>query len=133
MKRAILLLAMSQIWAQTPPYQAVPREDENSRIADPDHSQRIFTWLICETRDDRGNAVLYRYKVEDGVGVATDNAHERNRGPQNDAGRTANRYLKRIHYGNRTSLLDNAGRRPRQLTLAQVGTAGRSGCRVVWC
>ena len=97
--------------------------DSESRIADPLNASRIFTWLICETRDDKGNAVLYRYRVDDGVGVATDNAHERNRGPQNDVRRTANRYLKRIHYGNRTSLLDNAGRRPRQLTLAQVGTA----------
>ena len=29
----------------------------------------IFTWLICETRDDKGNAVLYDYKAEDGAGV----------------------------------------------------------------
>lgn len=31
-------------------------QDENSRIADPDNAQHIFSWLICETRDDRGNA-----------------------------------------------------------------------------
>ena len=30
-------------------------KDENSRIADPTDSSRIFTWLICETRDDKGN------------------------------------------------------------------------------
>ena len=75
--------------------------DANSRIADPLDSSRIFSWLICETRDDKGNAVLYRYKVEDGVGVDPGNAHERNRGQQNDARRAVNRYLKRIHYGNR--------------------------------
>src|SRR3989454_1976699 len=40
--------------------------DPNARIADPG---RIFTWLICETRDDKGNAVLYEYKPEDGAGV----------------------------------------------------------------
>jgi hypothetical protein len=97
--------------------------DTESRIADPLGACRIFTWLICETRDDRGNAVLYRYKADDGVGVATDNAHERNRGPQNDFRRTANRYLKRIQYGNRTPLLDAAGRRPRLLTRAQVNNA----------
>ncbi len=80
-----------------------------SRIADPLDASRIFTWLICETRDDKGNAVLYRYKAEDGLGVDLGKAHERNRGPPNDVRRTANRYLKRIHYGNRTPLLDNAG------------------------
>jgi RHS repeat-associated protein len=97
--------------------------DTGSRIADPLNASRIFTWLICETRDDKGNAVLYRYKAEDAAGVATDDAHERNRGPQNDVRRTANRYLKRIHYGNRTPLLDDAGRRPRLLTEAQVVNA----------
>jgi hypothetical protein len=96
--------------------------DANSRIADPLDVSRIFSWLICETRDDKGNAVLYRYKAEDGLGVDLGNAHERNRGPQNDARRTANRYLKRIHYGNRTPLLDNAGHRPRFLDRPQIDT-----------
>ena len=96
--------------------------DANSRIADPLDASRIFTWLICETRDDKGNAVLYRYKAEDGLGVDLGRAHERNRGPRNDARRAANRYLKRIHYGNRTPLLDNAGHRPRFLDKAQIDT-----------
>ena len=97
--------------------------DSESRITDPLNANRIFSWLICETRDDKGNAVLYRYKAENGAGVAPYDAHERNRGPQNDVRRTANRYLKRIHYGNRTPLLDNVGRRPRLLTQAQVDNA----------
>lgn len=96
--------------------------DADSRIADPLDPSRIFTWLICETRDDKGNAVLYRYKAEDGLKVELSKAHERNRGPQNDARRTANRYLKRIHYGNRTPLLDNAGHRPRFLDNAHIDT-----------
>ena len=33
---------------------------------------RIFSWLICETRDDKGNAILYDYKPEDGAGVDLD-------------------------------------------------------------
>jgi hypothetical protein len=94
--------------------------EADSRIADPLDPSRIFTWLICETRDDKGNAVLYRYKAEDRQGVKLGKAHERNRGPQNDPRRTANRYLKRIHYGNRAPLLDNAGQRPRFLNKAQV-------------
>ena len=89
--------------------------DAESQIADPMDASRIFTWLICETRDDKGNAVLYRYKAENGLGVELGQAHERNRGPQNDVRRTANRYLKHIYYGNRTPLLDNTGRRPRFL------------------
>ncbi len=34
-------------------------KDANSRIVDPEDSTRIFSWLICETRDDKGNCVLY--------------------------------------------------------------------------
>lgn len=98
--------------------------DADSRIADPLDASRIFSWLICETRDDKGNAVLYRYRAEDGQGVHLDNAHERNRGPQSDARRKANRYLKRIHYGNRKTLLNDVGQRPRLLTQAQVDNAG---------
>ena len=93
------------------------------RIADPLDATRVFSWLICETRDDKGNGVLYRYKAEDGLGAKFANAHERNRGPHNDPRRTANRYLKRILYANRTPFLDNAGNRPRLLTQAQVDSA----------
>ena len=98
--------------------------DENSRIADPAEPERIFTWLICETRDDRGNAVLYEYKADDGAGVDLTRAHERNRGDEDDPRRKTNRYLKRIRYGTRTSLLDRRGDRPRFLTDAQIQDAG---------
>jgi RHS repeat-associated protein len=98
--------------------------DANSRIADPEDPNRIFRWLICQTRDDRGNAVLYEYKLEDGVGVDLSQAHERNRGDRNNLRRTANRYLKRIRYGNRVSLLDNTGQRPSLLTAPQIENAG---------
>ncbi len=71
-----------------------------SRIADPaDPARRIFRWLLCETTDDKGNAIRYTYKAEDSAGVDPALAHERNR---DDASRAANRYLKRITYGNRT-------------------------------
>lgn len=99
-------------------------QDENSRIADPEDAGRTFSWLICETRDDKGNAVLYQYQAEDGTGVDLARAHERNRGDREDPQRTANRYLKRILYGNRMPLLDNAGRRPQALTPAQRDNAG---------
>ncbi|MBR0861206.1 VCBS repeat-containing protein [Bradyrhizobium diazoefficiens] len=91
-------------------------KDDDARIADPEDPRRIFSWLICETRDDKGNAVLYDYKREDGAGVDLVRACERNRGDRNDVRRTANRYLKRIRYGNRKPLLDGAGRRPQLLS-----------------
>lgn len=92
----------------------------NSRIFDPSDPTKIFSWLICETRDDKGNAILYHYKTEDGVGIDLTEAHQRNRGALDDPRRAANRYLKRIHYGNRTTLLDSEGNRPRLLDEAQV-------------
>ncbi|CAG6396335.1 RHS repeat-associated protein [Actinacidiphila cocklensis] len=90
-------------------------QDAESRIADPDDAARTFTWLICETRDDVGNVVRYRYLPDNGLGVDLTQACERNRGPRDDARRSTNMYLKRIEYGNRRPLLDDAGRRPRFL------------------
>jgi Salmonella virulence plasmid 65kDa B protein len=95
----------------------------NARVADPEDPRRIFGWLICETRDDKGNGVLYRYKAEDGAGVDLANAHQRNRGPEDDLRRTANRFIKRIRYGNRSPLLDDEGERPRFLEQQQVRRA----------
>src|SRR5207248_4277965 len=65
--------------------------DAESRITDPLDPTRIFSWLVCETRDDRGNAMLYRYGAENGIGVDLDRARERNRGPRDDPRRTAAR------------------------------------------
>ncbi|NJO42497.1 MAG: toxin [Cyanobacteria bacterium RU_5_0] len=99
-------------------------KDTNSRIADPEDPRHIFSWLICETRDDKGNAILYEYKSEDGVQVDLTQAHERNRGDRDDSQRKTNRYLKRIHYGNQVSLLDDRGHRPHFLTRAEIENAG---------
>ncbi|ADD41589.1 SpvB/TcaC N-terminal domain-containing protein [Stackebrandtia nassauensis] len=73
-----------------------------SRIADPRDPRRIFTWLLCESVDSRGNAMLYEYKTEDAAGVDVAAPHEATR---TDADRTAQRYLKRIRYGNTVSRL----------------------------
>lgn len=98
-------------------------KDTNSRVVDPANAQRIFSWLICETRDDKGNGIIYQYKGEDGIGVVVSRAHETNRGEVLSPRRTANRYLKRILYGNRTPLLDGAQHRPHLLTAAQLSSA----------
>ncbi|MDG6026917.1 MAG: hypothetical protein E3K40_09500 [Candidatus Brocadia sp.] len=75
---------------------------EESRIFDPVDKSHIFSWLICESYDDKGNALLYEYKAEDSQGVDLAYAHERNR---TDQSRSSNRYLKCVKYGNKTSRL----------------------------
>jgi len=70
-----------------------------SRIADPSDPSRVFSWLICESYDDKGNAVSYRYKLENSDKIGLTQAAERNR---NDTIRSPQRYIKHVYYGNRT-------------------------------
>ncbi|MDR3736355.1 MAG: SpvB/TcaC N-terminal domain-containing protein, partial [Acidobacteriaceae bacterium] len=77
--------------------------DDNSRIFDPDDAvaerpKRVFSWLISSSFDDKGNAIVYEYAAENGANVDIDSPSEAHRF------RIANRYLKRIFYGNRTPL-----------------------------
>jgi RHS repeat-associated protein len=67
-----------------------------SRIFDPADPTRIFSWLICESYDGKGNAIHYQYKAENSDGVDISAVNEKNRS------RTAQRYIKRIKYGNKT-------------------------------
>ena len=85
----------------------------DSRIFDPaeldpdnpaqTHPTRVFSWLICESHDDKGNAIIYEYIAENEDNVDRGEANERNRV------RTANRYMKRIKYGNRVLASHPAG------------------------
>jgi RHS repeat-associated protein len=77
-----------------------------SRIADPADPSRVFSWLLCESSDDKGNAAVYEYKVEDAAGVDLAQAHERNR---TGATRSAERYVKRVFYGNRVPYFPDLG------------------------
>jgi RHS repeat-associated protein len=82
-------------------------KDEGSRIYDtvdakPGRPARVFSWLLCESFDAKGNAIVYEYKTEDSVSVDPARACEKNR--TNEL-RAANRYPKRIKYGNRVSRL----------------------------
>jgi hypothetical protein len=82
-----------------------------ARIADPDHPERIFSWLLEETHDDRGNVTRYTYKQEDASGIDQGRASEANRFElRSDGSRrfhaTAQRYLKRVQYGNRVPITD---------------------------
>jgi Salmonella virulence plasmid 65kDa B protein len=40
-----------------------------SRVADPGDPGRVFTWLICESYDDKGNAIVYTYVAEDDANI----------------------------------------------------------------
>jgi RHS repeat-associated protein len=72
----------------------------SARIADPLNTNRVFSWLLEESHDDRGNIIVYEYKQEDLVGVNVDALEEK---PRLAATTTqAQRYLKRIKYGNST-------------------------------
>lgn len=70
-----------------------------SRIADPANPDHVFSWLICQSYDDKGNAIVYAYVAENDDNVDLSHVNERNRV------RSANRYLKTIRYGNRQPLL----------------------------
>ncbi len=77
-----------------------------SRIADPADPSRIFSWLISQSHDDKGNLIAYRHAAENSDGIDAAAVQERNRTAQ---GRSANRYLKRIQYGNRTPYFPDLG------------------------
>jgi RHS repeat-associated protein len=64
-----------------------------SRIADPESPDRVFGWLLARSWDDRGNLVVYEHKAEDREGVAQAL-------PERHRGAGAQRYLKRVLYGN---------------------------------
>ena len=72
---------------------------DDARIADPADKTRVFAWLICESHDDKGNAILYKYKPEDDANIDRAAPYERNR---LIAKQFPQRYLKNIRYGNRT-------------------------------
>src|SRR5262249_38658422 len=70
-----------------------------SRIADPARPNNVFSWLICQSYDDKGNAIAYVYAAENNDNIDLSQINERNRV------RSANRYLKYIRYGNRQPVL----------------------------
>jgi RHS repeat-associated protein len=71
---------------------------DESRICDPANRKHIFSWLISASFDGKGNAILYEHVPENDCGIDLSLANERNRT------RNANRYPKRILYGNRKPL-----------------------------
>ena len=76
-------------------------KDDNSRIFNPlaasGEAKCIFSWLLSETFDDHGNAMVFTYKAEDSSNVDTAVPQEAHR---SSVSRSAHRYLKTINYGN---------------------------------
>jgi RHS repeat-associated protein len=72
-------------------------ESNESRIYDPRRPDHVFSWLLSQTFDDKGNVMQFRYKSENDHGINLAQAHERYR---LDSSRTVERYLKGIKYGN---------------------------------
>ncbi len=74
-----------------------------SRIFDPDDDSRVFCWLLEESYDDKGNVILYQYKQENDDNIDPSLPQEKNRIGKG----YANRYLKRIKYGNKIPRSEN--------------------------
>jgi len=73
--------------------------DNSTRIADPhDPDRRTFQWLLEAQYHPKGNAIVFQYKPEDGAGVDSSLSFEARR--QRVRGGFAQRYLKRVLYGN---------------------------------
>ena len=53
--------------------------DEQSRVFDPNHPTHIYQWLICQSYDDKGNAIEYRYSRDAASQFALDTPWESNR------------------------------------------------------
>jgi len=88
-------------------------QSAGARVADPADPKRIFSWLLEATYDDRGNVIVYEYKAEDLVNVPFD-VHEGSR--RDGPGVGAQKYLKRVRYGNVEPVLGN------DLTIATLAT-----------
>ncbi|KAH8148314.1 uncharacterized protein LAJ45_07767 [Morchella importuna] len=73
-------------------------EEEKEQKTSGKH-KRIFKWLACWSVDAAGNAVSYTYKPDDTSGLRATALSEAGR---SKAAQGRNRYLKSIHYGNRT-------------------------------
>src|SRR5205085_6643868 len=99
-----------------------------SRVYDPDNPTHIFQWLICESYDDLGNVIVYRYKPDDSSGVTVTHSHERNRSSKS---RSANRYLKRIFYGNNEPYLPQLNESDQWLLPPNASNSNDSGLETV--
>ena len=72
-------------------------KNPQAQIANPDNPDQVFSWLLEESYDAKGDHQLFFYKQEN-LNNVPDVAYERNRVVG------AQQYLQRIQYGNNTSI-----------------------------
>jgi len=100
-----------------------PTDDPNADldIVGRGRDAKIFSWMLAETRDDKGNVTRYEYKREDGVGVDPSHPAERARFDYSTTVpgffARAQTYLKRVLYGNRVA---EAGAAPEEFLFEMV-------------
>ncbi|MEL6152493.1 MAG: SpvB/TcaC N-terminal domain-containing protein, partial [Bacteroidota bacterium] len=73
---------------------------EQAKIVDPDNANHVFTWLLEESYNAKGDHQLFSYKQENADNVPA-TIYEKNHV------QTAHRYIERIRYGNQTSIADS--------------------------
>ncbi|UII31482.1 hypothetical protein LVD17_24625 [Fulvivirga ulvae] len=78
------------------------KADNSTKVYNPSAEDEVFQWLPEAYYDNSGNAIVYEYIEEDFTHVDSGSSFERNRVRR---GQNAQKYLKRILYGNETSLL----------------------------
>lgn len=79
--------------------------DNSTKIYDPENPRKFFQWLLEAQYDNMGNAIEYEYISDDLTNVNSNSSFERTRFP--GSGGNAQKYLKRIRYGNTIPLLPN--------------------------
>jgi hypothetical protein len=83
------------------------RAGGSSRVADPKQPSRVFAWLADAQFDSLGDAIEFGYATETLDGVDTSTSFERARISAGQ-GAIAQRYIKRITYGNSVPLTPDA-------------------------
>jgi len=76
-----------------------------TRIADPENTDHVYSWLLESQYDRNGNAILYEYDSDGKEDLDVTPIFERHRVLYSSA--FAQRYLKRIRYGNTKPLKAN--------------------------
>ncbi|MDK1377244.1 MULTISPECIES: SpvB/TcaC N-terminal domain-containing protein [unclassified Sinorhizobium] len=71
-----------------------------ARLADPVAPSRVFQWLLECSFDDKGNAVVYRYKSENAEGVDPTRISESHRIEKDGTSLVSGSYLESVLYGN---------------------------------
>ena len=73
-------------------------KSKSARIADPEHENQVYEWLLEETFDNKGNHILYEY-VQEKPDLQINRVYEQNK-------KYCQVYIRRILYGNSPETID---------------------------